>query len=142
MKRLLIAACLLLAGHAHAHGVQHRIEEDRAVTVELFYEDGSELAFERYEITRAGEQTPFQSGSTDARGRLAFLPDRPGAWRVLVFSEDGHGTEISFTTDAQGEIERADRPLLERHWRLVAGVSLLFGIFGLISLFARRPSPK
>ncbi len=138
MKSILIAACLLLAGHAQAHDVQHRIQQGTAVAVEFFYADGSELAFERYEIYRAGEQAPFQAGRTDARGRLAFLPDRPGAWRVVVFSEDGHGTEISLHTDADGGIERVDRPLLERHWRLVTGVSILFGIFGLIGLFVRR----
>ena len=130
--------CLGLPDRVVAHDLQHRIQEGAAVTVELFFADGNEFSFEGYEVYRAGEEIPFQGGRTDAHGRLAFLPDTPGTWRVKIFSEDGHGADISLTTGAQGGIEGADRPLFERHLRLVVGVSILFGIFGLLNLFARR----
>jgi nickel transport protein len=133
--------CLGLPGRVAAHDLQHRIQEGAAVTVELFFADLAEdnaFSFESYEVYRAGEEVPFQVGRTDALGRLAFLPDTAGTWRVKIFSEDGHGADISLTTGAQGGIEGADRPLFERHSRLVVGVSILFGIFGLLNLFARR----
>ena len=130
--------CLGLPARVVAHDLQHRIREGAAVTVELFFADGNEFSFEGYEVYRAGEEIPFQVGRTDAHGRLAFLPDTPGTWRVKIFSEDGHGADISLTTGARGGIEGADRPLFERHLRLVVGVSILFGIFGLLNLFARK----
>ena len=134
--------CLWLPERAAAHDLRHRIEEGAAVTVKLFFTDGNEFSYESYEVYHAGEEIPFQVGRTDARGRLVFLPDRAGAWRVKVFSEDGHGADLSLTTGAQGGVESPDRSLFERHSRLVVGVSIIFGIFGLVSLFARRRGSK
>ena len=134
--------CLWLPERAAAHDLRHSIEEGAAVTVKLFFADGNEFSFEGYEVYRAGEEIPFQVGRTDAHGRVVFLPDRAGAWRVKAFSEDGHGAEISLTTGAQGAIESADRSLFERYSRLVVGVSIIFGIFGLVSLFARKKGTK
>jgi nickel transport protein len=130
--------CLWLPERAAAHDLRHSIEEGAAVTVQLFFADGNEFSFESYEVYYAGEEIPFQAGRTDARGRLAFLPDRAGTWRIKAFSEDGHGADLSLTTGAQGGVESADRSLFERHSRLVVGVSIIFGIFGLVSLFARK----
>ena len=134
--------CLWLPERAAAHDLRHSIEESAAVTVQLFFADGNEFSFESYEVYYAGEESPFQVGRTDARGRLVFLPDRAGTWRVKAFSEDGHGADLSLTTGAQGAIESADRSLFERHSRLVVGVSIIFGIFGLVSLYARRGVSK
>ena len=130
--------CLWLPERAAAHDLRHSIEEGAAVTVKLFSADGNEFSFESYEVYYEGEEIPFQVGRTDAHGRVVFLPDRAGTWRVKAFSEDGHGADLSLTTGAQGAIESADRSLFERHSRLVVGVSIIFGIFGLVSLFARR----
>ena len=134
--------CLWLPERAAAHDLRHRIEEAAAVTVKLFFADGNEFSFESYEVYYAGEEIPFQVGRTDAHGRLVFLPDRAGTWRVKAFSEDGHGADLSLSTGAQGAIESADRSLFERHSRLVVGVSIIFGIFGLVSLYARRKDGK
>ena len=94
--------------------------------------------FEGYEIYRAGEEVPFQVGRTDARGRAVFLPDRAGTWRVKAFSEDGHGADFSFTTGADGGAGDLHQPFFERHLRIIIGVSLIFGVFGLVDLLIRR----
>jgi len=141
MKRacfIAVLTCLLSGGPALAHELQYVVGEGPAVSVRLSFAGGDEFSFESYEIYRAGEKTPFQVGRTDRYGRLVFLPDRPGTWRIKVFSEDGHGLDFDITTDARGGVERADRPLVERYLRLVVGVALILGIFGLLSLFARR----
>ena len=130
--------CFWLPGRAAGHDLQHSIEEGPAVTVKLFYTDGEAFSFESYEVYHAGEDIPFQVGRTDALGRVVFRPDRAGTWHVKVFSKDGHGVDLSLTTGTQGAIESADRTLFERYSRLVVGVSIIFGIFGLVSLFARR----
>jgi len=130
--------CFWLPERATAHDLRHSIEEGVAVTVKLFFADGNEFSFESYEVYRAGEEIPFQVGRTDALGRIVFRPDQAGSWRIKAFSEDGHGADFSLTTGAQGGIESVDRSLFERNSRLVVGVSIIFGIFGLVSLFARR----
>jgi len=132
----LLYFCLLEP--AVAHELQYSVEEGSAVTVKLFLADGGEFSFENYEVYRAGDELPFQVGRTDAHGRLVFLPDRAGTWRVKVFSEDGHGVDLSVSTDAHGAIEQDHRSLSERPLRLLVGVSIVFGIFGVVSLLARR----
>jgi nickel transport protein len=138
MKLLLLAWLIVVAGHAHAHDLQHSIDERTAVSVKLLFADGSDFDFESYEVYRAGDEIPYQVGRTDAQGRVVFLPDRAGTWRIKAFSEDGHGADFSFTTGAMNDIQEANKPFLERHLRIIAGVSVIFGVFGLVALFGRR----
>jgi len=132
-----LVLCAWLPGQALAHDLEHDIGEGEAVTVKLFYADGSEFSFESYEVYRAGEEVPFQVGRTDVQGRVVFIPDRAGTWRLKAFSEDGHGADLSFTTGGEGGAAGVKEPFLERHLRLVVGVSVIFGVFGMLSLFAR-----
>ena len=134
---LALALCGWLPGRALAHDLQHRIEEGAAVSVELFFADGNEFDFESYEVYRAGEEIPYQVGRTDAHGRVVFLPDRAGTWRIKAFSEDGHGADFSFSTGLEGAVRDANEPLFERHLRIIVGVAVIFGLFGLLTLFRR-----
>jgi nickel transport protein len=133
-----LVLCAWLPGQVLAHDLQHQIEEGTAVSVRLFFGDGSDFSFESYEVYRAGDEIPFQVGRTDLQGRVVFLPDRAGTWRIKAFSEDGHGADFSFSTDVTSGVEDANRSLLERHLRIVVGASLIFGAFGLVNLFTRR----
>ena len=137
-SRCVIALALWLPGQALAHDLQHRIGEAAAVSVELFFADGTAFAFESYEVYRAGDEIPFQVGRTDAQGRVVFLPDRAGTWRIKAFAEDGHGADFSFSTGARGDVKGGRESFLDRHLRIIAGVSVIFGVFGLISLLTRR----
>ncbi len=133
-----LALCAWLPGQALAHDLQHRIDEGAAVSVRFFFADGKDFSFESYEVYRAGEEVPFQVGRTDQKGRIVFLPDRAGTWRIKAFSEDGHGADLSFSTGAADESGDAGRPFLERHLRILVGVSVIFGLFGLMSLLMGR----
>lgn len=138
---VVIALGLTLGGAATgagAHEVDHQVTRADAVVVSLQYADGSPFAYEQYEVLPPGETVPFQTGRCDAQGRVVFLPDRPGDWRVKASSEDGHGAELTVAVDAVGGAAARPRSLWERSSRLVTGVALLFGIFGLFTLFARR----
>jgi nickel transport protein len=109
------------------------------VIVELRYADGSPFSYESAEVFRPAESIPFLAGRTDANGRLAFVPDRAGDWRVRAFSEDGHGGDFTVSAEGDGTAPAGPAPLgaLER---VAVGVALLFGIFGIWSLFLRRKS--
>ena len=134
---LCLAASLVVPSVA-AHDLQYRVAEGPAVTVHLSYAGDVPFTFEAYEVYRAGDTVPVQVGRTDHRGRLAFLPDGAGEWRVRAFTEDGHGVDFTLTTTADAVVTRLDRPLYERYTRVFAGVGLLLGLFGLLSLFLRR----
>lgn len=160
-----LAALLLISLPAAAHHVHHVVARGDAVVVSLTYGNGSPLTFDRYDIFAGGEESPFQSGTTDAAGRIVFLPDRSCTWRVKVFSEDGHGADFTFQAgpvepavaepdgaapagEAADPAETvqvaltpglvAEKPFIERFAGPVAGVGIIFGIFGLFALFFRR----
>jgi len=124
---------------AIAHDLRHEeFSGQHAVVVRLFYSDGNAFSYESYEVYRAGEKIPFQVGRTDALGRLVFIPDRAGTWRVRAFSEDGHGVDFSLSAAAGGEVTGSSRPLIERYPRVLTGLGLVFGLFGLANLFLSR----
>jgi nickel transport protein len=109
-----------------------------AVVVRLYYADESAFSNERYEIFREGEALAFQAGRTDARGTIAFVPDRGGVWRIRVFSEEGHGLDVPIEIDETQVFHAAELSFFDRYARIIVGVALIFGIFGAINLFSRR----
>ena len=125
---------------AFAHEVTHRVEnQGAAVVVTLGYADGTIFSYESVEIFRPGESVPFQVGRTDALGRVTFLPDRAGAWRLKAFSEEGHGVDFTLETDAAGAVVASGGGgLSDRYPRLIGGLAILLGAFGLMSLFYGR----
>lgn len=138
-RRLAISAALLCLAHpAAAHDLQYTVSGAQAVVVRLFHVDNKPFSFEGYEVYRAGEKLPYQVGRSDGQGRIAFLPDGAGEWRVKAISEDGHGLDFTLKTDAAARVETADKPAYERYGRIVVGIAVIFGLFGSLMLFARR----
>jgi hypothetical protein len=77
-----------------------------------------------------------QVGRTDRNGRIVFVPDRPGTWRVRAFSEDGHGVDETVAVDAVAGPRRGSPA--DRTSRIIAGLGIILGLFGGIALFYRR----
>jgi nickel transport protein len=134
----LLLAWIAVIQPARAHDLQYTVTGGQAVVVRLFYADNSAFSFEGYEIYPEGEKLPIQVGRTDAKGRIAFLPDRAGTWQVKAISEDGHGLDFTLTTDAAAALTGSDKPVYERYGRIVEGVALILGLFGVISLYVKR----
>jgi nickel transport protein len=134
---VLFPLLLLLAGPAPAHQLGHSVQTGTAVIVDLRYGDGSPFSYEAAEVFRPGEAIPFLAGRTDANGRLAFVPDRAGDWRIRGFSEDGHGGDFTVAAVPEGGVS-APRAGLWEAGGLAIGLSVLFGLFGLWSLFLRK----
>jgi|GEM_PF-630512 len=161
----LLLSAFLFVTPAAAHRVHHEVGRAEAVVVTLAYGDGSPLAGDRYEIRVAGEEQAWQTGHTDAAGRIVFLPDRDAEWRVRVFSEDGHGADFTLRAgpspaevpaeEAPPAEEPVDEPvradtvtpevveaekqeLVERFAGPVLGVGIILSIFGVFALFVRR----
>lgn len=134
------AALLLLAAAlpASAHELQHEAEHGDAVSVRFHYADGAPFSYETCEVYRPGEETPFQVGRTDALGRIAFVPDREGEWRVRVFSEDGHGADLRVPAGPLREPSAPSPARASRSSRLLFGLGLILGVYGTIALIQTR----
>jgi len=131
-------ALAVLSTTALPHELQVDVTSGQAVVIRLHYPDGTAFSFESYEIYRDDAEIPVQVGRTDHAGLIAFVPPGAGTWRLTTFSEDGHGKEMTFTTDAAGMLLGSSRPLFERFPRLLTGIGLILGIFGLLVLLLRR----
>jgi nickel transport protein len=144
MKRALIllapALILCLTSPAACHEIRYDVEEGRAVLITITEDDGQPLADASYEISPEGGGDPVQTGRTDHEGRIVFMPEESGRWRVKVYSEHGHGTGFSFETGEGGALRSSGRPLFDRYSRVIVGVSLIFGVFGAANLFRRKKS--
>lgn len=138
MRLLLPCLLLIVTGIVQAHEVQHALTQSSATIITLRYSDDVSVAGAPYEIRPQGEADPVQMGWTDRDGRIAFAPRTPGSYRVSVFTADGHGVNLDVQVDASLTTAHAEAPLVERHARIVAGVGILFGLFGLLMLFYRR----
>ena len=138
MKNGLLAAILiLLAPPLHAHDLRHQVGAAEAVVVKLYYDGGESFAYESYELYREGEELPAQIGRTDARGRIVFLADHSSAWQLKTHSEDGHGLEARIEISSTGAVTLERGAFAERYPRLLAGVAVILGLFGLYQLFLK-----
>ncbi len=138
MKNGLLAAILiLLAPPLPAHDLRHRVGAAEAVVIELYYDGGEPFAYESYELYREGEDLPAQLGRTDARGRIVFLADQAKTWQLKTHSEDGHGLEARIEISSTGAVTLERGAFAERYPRLLAGVAVILGLFGLYQLFLK-----
>ena len=105
-----------------------------------------EASYAEYEVFAPdNKETPFQLGRSDARGRVVFVPDRAGSWVVKVKADSQHGVhgaEIKVEIDSKGVVTDFSKPLVATHTRLLIGVSLLFGLFGLVAMARSRQAIK
>ena len=139
---LAAAAAALAAPAAGAHELLHAVERDRAVAVKAYYADGEALADARYEVfSPADPKIPHQKGRTDRNGWLAFVPDAPGAWRVKVVDDGGHGIDVE--VDASGAkatpAPAGSAPSTAAFvLRPLAGLAAIAAIFAALFAFHRR----
>lgn len=127
-----------LAVPARAHSLNHRVETAETVVVTLAYASGQPFAYEKYTLTPAGRETPMQIGSTDAHGRIAFVPGEATQWRLVASSADGHGVNLDIVPPAAAGMAAAGTETLPRWLLAGCGLSFVFGGFGVFQLFLRK----
>jgi hypothetical protein len=99
---LMIAAMLVLipATTALAHGVRTEVAVGAMTVATFTHEDGSPMAGVPFTVTTPVGTEAFLTGTTDVHGRVVFLPDRAGAWKVRVAGADGHGAVVTIDVDS------------------------------------------
>jgi len=122
---------------SYAHTVNYQVE-NKGVTVRVFYGENDPASYSEYEVFGPGDELPHQKGRTDKNGCVSFLPDRKGIWKVKVWGESEHGfhgTDVSVEIGEGLMLKGFKKPLVATHIKLFIGVSLIFGLFGVITLW-------
>jgi len=123
---------LLLLQALTAHGVEHVTVKD-GIGIQAFYDDGSPLAYVDVTIfSPADAETEFQSGITDKNGVFMFKPDRDGIWTIVFDDGLGHGLKEEIDIREGQAVEQTPSGVIPRWQKVLVGVSLIFGITGIL----------
>jgi len=126
---------------ALAHGAGHeRLADADTVSLRFAYALGEPMAAARVEVAEPGS-TIVQRGQTDADGRFAFVPDRPGEWTVTADDGLGHEVVAPVTVGGAEPAEPAALPVsIPPRWLLYTLLASLAANAGLVSVIvaARR----
>ena len=146
MKKIGILVCLLIWGMPPGELIGHSLNyqmEQKGIAMRAFYTDKDPASYSQFEIYGPGdrEELPHQTGRTDKNGFLAFVPDRAGTWKVKVWGESSHGYH-GFTAEVKVDkemgLESFSKPLLAMHTKLITGLSMIFGFFGIYAYLKSR----
>lgn len=147
---IIVLLLLISVSNCRAHGTVCGLFEGVAA-VEASYDDGRPMAFCDVAVYfPAGEEAVYRTGETDRNGRYSFIPSSDGEFRIVVDDGMGHAASIRFSVEkgrasAEGSGKR-DISCgqtttgtcifngLSRGAGIVVGISLIFGLFGFVSL--------
>jgi nickel transport protein len=146
----------LAAGPAAAHETFHEVRQGAAIAVRAWESDGEPLARVPFEVYSPAEPgSAWTTGRTDRDGWLAFVPDRPGRWRVRVIEAAGHGIDVGvealappaappagaapdLSSAASPQADRPASPGASYLVRLVLGLAVLGAVFAALVLARRK----
>jgi nickel transport protein len=139
MKYYIFLFLIFFPFFSYCHEVRHSIDFSGAYVIDVYYADGTKFSFEAYEIYKPGnEKVPYQVGRTNEIGRISFIPDSPGKWRVKVFSDDGHGANFEINVE-EGKFKVEKKlDFFEKYSKPIFGLGIILTIFSVLNLFLRR----
>jgi nickel transport protein len=137
-KSVIIFLALTLFNLVYAHQIQVEIKNEKAVVIKLYYPDGTPFAYEKFEIYPPNnEKIPFQVGRTDKLGRIVFLPNQSGKWRVKAISQDGHGIDREIFIDENSYVKESGNTKFY-YLKLLVGIFLIVVIYLALNYIFRR----
>ena len=145
MIRISLAIILFsafLVPNAWPHGLLAAIEAHPSVTLRFIYSSGEPLTYAMVSIYPPGEKDiEYQNGRTDAEGRFAFVPPRPGTWIVHCSDGMGHRVNKEIVIDDMIQVQD-DRAIvqtpLSKILPALLGISLIAHCVVLIMWFRSR----
>lgn len=126
MRVLGLWVLLITAGVAHGFYTQTAVREATVVRIEDPHGDPIRFAF--YDLHDPAGKL-FQRGQSDLNGLVAFMPDKPGLWKLTAAEESDHGlhqVETLITVSEAGQ-PVAPRALRDRLLGPIAAVALIWG---------------
>jgi hypothetical protein len=153
VRTLTALAAILLAGalavvpasparaHGADHTVVHRTLDTDGVAIAFFLSTGEAVDLASYRLFAPGEDgVAFQEGRTDRLGRVLFVPDRPGSWRIDLKDVNGHGADVRIEVGA--DLVAPPEPAWRRWLLRFSLLANLFLIPLVIFLLQRTRSEK
>lgn len=128
---------MTLSTFLSAHSVYHEVIQ-KGVSVKVFYSSDDPASYAEYEIIEPDKKTVFVKGRSDKNGVISFLPDKIGEWKIKVIGESDHGyhgKEIMISVDGNNTAENITKAPIEKYQKLIVGLSLVFGAFGVASAY-------
>jgi nickel transport protein len=142
-KLLFVISCFFLfTSSAYPHSINYEVQQ-KGISVRIFYSEKDPASYSEYELFGPGDTQPHQTGRTDKNGFISFFPERAGIWKIKVWGESSHGyhgVTIDVKVDEALNLKSFSKPLAATHTKLIVGVSLIFGIFGIYALLKSRRS--
>jgi len=139
---VLVVFALVTPGMVLAHGTGYRVlEPGKAVTIECYYSDGTAMAYaDTIVFSPENLKLEHQNGRTDKNGRVAFFPDTPGTWRVIVSDGIGHKIQVQVQVEPGNAPPKIQDQGSVGHHALSAaiGISLIFNLCAVIVLMRRK----
>jgi nickel transport protein len=131
---------LLFSSPVYAHSIHYEVQQ-KGISVKVFYSEKDPASYSSYELYGPGDALPHQTGRTDKNGFASFFPDRAGIWKIKIWGESSHGfhgVTIDVRVNEPLHLQSFSRPLVATHTKLIVGISLIFGLFGIYAFLRSR----
>ncbi len=130
---------LLGTGTVFPHETHHSVRMGKAVIIAAEHEHDDPMSFAAYKIyAPGGGTTEFQNGRTDSNGRLAFVPNVPGEWRVKIGDGMGHGADVAVKVTPEMTIQETVQGGLHVWQKILMAASVVWGALGTALYFRKR----
>jgi nickel transport protein len=138
---------ILTVSTGWCHGVEGYVEKTLTHCITAMYDDGEPMSYAAVEVKAPESKISFQTGRTDRNGCFVVKTDVPGDWQVVVSDGMGHRLALGFPVSANPEntqmvekeaVPRAARHSMDRLTKIVAGLSVIFGLCGVAYGWKRR----
>ncbi len=136
-----VAMLLIFPNRLLAHAVDGTVAPAQSLCARFLFDDGDPLSYAEVIIRISGEKLPFQKGRTDAAGRFCFYPLKAGTYKIKAADGMGHALELSVKADtgkALGVATPSDHQSTPEWQKALVGISVIFGMFGLIAMLRKR----
>lgn len=135
-----ITPLFLFISPLFGHSIHYDVQQ-KGISVKVFYEKEHPASYSEYELFGPGDKEPHQIGRTDKNGFLSFIPDRMGSWKIKVWGESTHGfhgVTIDINVNQSLQLDSFSKPLVSTYTKLVVGISIIFGLFGIFAFWKSR----
>jgi len=118
------------------HGIEFSVIKN-TTCLKVYYEDGEPLSFKKYKIYSPDGKI-FAEGMTDKKGRILFMPDKKGKWKIEVRDELGHGFTKTFNIENLEEPAMTQKGNIPFYLKFITGISLIIGFTGIFFYITAR----
>ncbi|PHR29851.1 MAG: hypothetical protein COA36_03080 [Desulfotalea sp.] len=144
MPCVLGLVCIFMLPHESVgHALDYRILEAKETpAIDFHYSDGSPASYTAVKIWSPDNGTiEFLNGRTDKNGRISFLPDVDGVWRITINDGMGHVKTLQYEVDGSTGNVVAKNQNEQHNSRLllaILGCSLILNLGFLLKRVARK----